>query len=130
MRAHHSLKLLSILAAVAATAAACSAPAESATAQPEAAAPAAAAPAPAAVATPEPAAPCVSINVRWDSGPLDLAYRRERENLDALHARQRASLRAGESSVELTQRQSGESRALEIRYSQGKKDHLRGMPPE
>jgi hypothetical protein len=122
MRVHRSLPFLTILAAVAA----CSSPGESASAQPDAAAPVTAAPAPVAEA---PAPPAVAINVRWDSGPLDLAYRNERRDLDAVHVRERANPRAGESSAQRTERQSKESSALEARYTQGKKDHAHGMPP-
>jgi hypothetical protein len=126
MRINRSVKFLTILA----TLGACSSPGNSAAAQPDAAPPVAVAqPAPAPVAAPE-APPAVSLNVRWDSGPLDRDYQRERSNLDAQHARERSAPRADETSSQRGVRQSRESKALEVRYTLGKKNHARGMPPQ
>jgi hypothetical protein len=126
MRIDRSLKFLTILA----TLGACSSPGDAAAAaQPAAATPVAADPAPAPVAAPE-ASPSVSLNVRWDSGPLDRDYHRELTALDAQHARERAAPRAGESSNQRGERQSQESKALEVRYTRGKTSHARGMPPQ
>ena len=122
MRVDRSVQFLTILA----TLAACSSPGASSNAQPDAAPPAAA-PVVAAPA-PEPA-PAVDINLRWDSGPLDLAYQRERKDMDARHSREVASPRSGESSNQRDQRHQTESKGLELRYTRGKTAHARTMPP-
>jgi hypothetical protein len=124
MRIDRSLKFLTIMVVVAA----CSAPADSAPAA-AAAAPVADAPAPA----PAPAAaasPTINVNLRWDSGPLDLAYRNERRDLDARHAQEIAHPPAGETIVIRDRRVASENKALEVRYEQGKKDHSRSLPPQ
>ncbi len=123
MRIDRSLKFLTIMIGVAA----CSAPADSA--PPAAAAPVADAPAP--VAAPAAAAsPTINVNLRWDSGPLDLAYRNERRDLDARHAQEIAHPPAGETIVIRDRRVASENKALEVRYERGKKDHLRSLPPQ
>ena len=133
MRIPRTMQFLTIVV----TFAACSTPADSATNQPDAAPPVAAAapvsaapvpaaPAPAPVAE---AAPVVSLNVKWDSGPLDLAYHRERVELDARHNRETASPRAGESASRRKERQASEDKALELRYTRGKDAHARTLPP-
>jgi hypothetical protein len=124
MRINRSLTFLTIVVAVAA----CSAPADTAQAAPPAAAPVADAPA----AAPAPAAesPTISVNLRWDSGPLDLAYRNERRDLDERHARETAHPAAGETIVIRDRRVASENHALEVRYERGKKDHMRSLPPQ
>ena len=123
MRAYRSLKFLTILATITA----CSAPA----ATPDAAPPAViAAPVPVAAApVPEPA-PAPVVSVRWDPRPLDVEYRRERHDMDSRFRLEIATPRVGESRRQRDRRHSDESRALELRYSHGKRDHARGMPPE
>jgi hypothetical protein len=120
MRVHRSIQILTILTTITA----CSSPGEAATAQP-AAAPAAAEPAPPAA----PAPVTVAINARWDSGPLDRAYRSERADLDARHARETARPSAGESVKLRVQRQENEKQSLELRYTRGKGAHARTLPP-
>ncbi|MFI5246880.1 MAG: hypothetical protein ACHQQR_16730, partial [Gemmatimonadales bacterium] len=122
MRLHRSMVFLTI----ATTLAACSSPGASANAQPDAAPPAAA---PVAAAPAPDPGPAVAINVRWDSGPLDLAYRRERSDMDARHVREVAAPRSGETSIQLGARHAAESKTLELRYSRGKSSHARTMPP-
>ena len=132
MRITRSIQFLAILA----TAAACSSNGDAA------AVPAAAPPPPAAEPAPAPApvvvAPApvvverpsgVSVSLRWDSGPLDRDYRRERAALDARHARE-ARERADEKADARARRQAAETRALEDRYNRGKKEHARGLPPQ
>ena len=123
MRVHGSLKFLTILA----TFTACGAPA----ATPDAAPPAAvAAPVPVAAApAPEPV-PVVEQNVRWDSRPLDIEYRRERDDMNSRFKVEIRTPRAGESSVQRDRRHEGERKSLELRYSRGKASHARGMPPQ
>ncbi len=127
MRITRSIQFLAILA----TAAACSSNGDAA-AVPAAAPPAAADPAPAPVAAAPVAAPApeVSLNVRWDSGPLDRDYARERAALDARHAAERAQARANEDAAARDRRQAAETRALQDRYDRGKKQHARGLPPQ
>jgi hypothetical protein len=121
MRVNRSMQFLTILA----TFTACGAPAADATPAAAAeAAPVAAAPVPA----PDPA-PAAGVNVRWDSGPLDIAYRRERSDMDARFKVEIATPRAGESAAQRNTRQASESRALESRYTRGKADHARSLPP-
>jgi hypothetical protein len=120
MRVDRSLKFLTILATITA----CGAPA----ATPDAAPPAAAA-APVPVAdAPAPAAAPVA-NVAWDPRPLDLDYRREHDAMNARFKVEIATPRAGETRVQLDRRHSDESKALEVRYTNGKRDHARGLPP-
>ena len=122
MRVDRSVQFLTILA----TLAACSSPGASSNAQPDAAPPAAAP----VVAAPAPdPAPVVAVSPQWDSGPLDLAYQRERKDMDARHSREVASPRSGESSNQRDQRHQTESKALELRYTRGKTAHSRTMPP-
>lgn len=127
MRVDRSLKFLTIVAAITA----CGAPA----ATPDAAPPAAAAPAPVAAApapVPEPVpepAPQGGISVRWDSRPLDIEYRRERDNLDSRFKIEISTGRPGEARAERERRQAEERRALEQRYERGKRDHMRRLPP-
>ena len=123
MRVDHSLKFLTILAAITA----CSAPA----ATPDAAPPVAvAAPAPVAAAPVAEAAPAPEVSVRWDSRPLDVDYRRQRDDMNARFRVEIGTPRAGESRGQMDRRHSEESKALELRYSNGKRDHARGMPPQ
>ena len=122
MRLHRSMVFLTIVT----TLAACSSPGASANAQPDAAPPAAA---PVAAAPAPDPAPIVDANVRWDSGPLDLAYRRERSDMDARHTREIAAPRSDETSNQRVQRHATESKTLELRYSRGKASHARTMPP-
>lgn len=125
MRIDRSVAFLTVLAAIGA----CSSPAQSPDAQPAAAPPVAVAePAPAPVVVVQPA-PVIALNVRWDSGPLDRDYHRERQDLDAQHSRERSAPRAGEDSRQRGERQSRESKALELRYTHGKASHAHGMPP-
>jgi hypothetical protein len=120
MRIDRSLKFLTIMVGVAA----CSAPADSA--PPAAvAAPVADAPAPVAAES-----PTVAVNLRWDSGPLDLAYRNERRDMDERHAREIAHPPAGETVVIRDRRVASENKALEARYEQGKRDHMKSLPPQ
>lgn len=121
MRIDRSMQFLTILA----TLTACSSPGGQSDAAP---AVAVATPAPAPAPPPDPA-PSVAVDVRWDSGPLDLAYRRERTDMDARHTREVAAPRSGESSNQRDQRHATESKALELRYSRGKASHARTMPP-
>jgi hypothetical protein len=126
MRIDRSLKFLTIMVGVAA----CSAPADSA---PPAAAPAAAAPvadAPAAAPAPAPASPTINVNLRWDSGPLDLAYQNERRAMEERHAREIAHPPAGETIVIRDRRIASENKTLEVRYERGKKEHTRSLPPQ
>jgi hypothetical protein len=120
MRIDRSLKFLTIMVGVAA----CSAPADSA---PPAAAPVADAPAPAPVVA---AAPAVAVDLRWDSAPLDRAYRNERRDMDERHARETSNPRAGETIVIRDRRVANENKALEVRYERGKKEHMRSLPPQ
>lgn len=137
MRIDRSVITMTILA----TLAACSAPAEQASVPAEAAPPVAAAPAPDPAPPPtvvesprrereRERPPVIQLNVRWDSGPLDRDYHRERSDLDARQARERSAPRADETSRERGDRQSRESKALELRYSRGRASHARGMPPQ
>jgi hypothetical protein len=106
---------------------ACSTPADSA-APPADAAPVAAAPAPA----PAPVVvqePVVSLNVKWDSRPIDLAYHREHDDLVARHTREMVTLRAGETAAGRRDRQESENKTLELRYKRGKESHARVLPP-
>ena len=121
MRIRHSIYLLTILATVAA----CSSPANQADAAP---AVAAVAPAPAAVVAADPA-PTAAISLTWDSAPLDLAYHRERNDMEARHTRELAHPRAGESATQRTRRHEAETKNLEVRYTRGKTAHARTMPP-
>jgi hypothetical protein len=122
MRIDRSVQFLTILA----TLAACSSPGASSNAQPDAAPPAAAP----VVAAPVPdPAPVVAVSPQWDSGPLDLAYQRERKTMDERHSREVASPRAGESSNQRDNRHQTETKALELRYTRGKVAHARTMPP-
>jgi hypothetical protein len=125
MRIDRPILFLTILA----VAAACSSTGDAA-AVPADATPAAvaAAPAPAPVVVEQ--VPGPTVNVRWDSAPLDRDYRLQRSNLDAQHARERAHPVAGVSVDILSRRQADESKALEVRYTRGKTDHARGMPPQ
>jgi len=126
MRVDRSVQFLTILA----TLAACSSPGASSNAQPDAAPPAAPPAAAPVVAAPAPEpAPVADINQRWDSGPLDFAYQRERKDMDARHSREVASPRSGESSNQRDQRHQTESKGLELRYTRGKTAHSRTMPP-
>ena len=123
MRIHRTIQFLTIVA----TFTACSSPANSAAAAVPDAAPAADVPAPA----PAPVAQAgVAVNLRWDSAPLDADYRRQRADLDALHVRERAAPRAGETTIQINTRQASESKALELRYTQGKTAHARTLPPD
>jgi hypothetical protein len=107
------------------TFAACSAPADSAATPPDAA-PVAAAPAPAPVVVQE---PVVTLNVKWDSRPIDLAYHREHDDLVARHTREMVTLRAGETAAGRRDRQDSENKTLELRYKRGKESHARVLPP-
>ena len=124
MRVNRTFQFLTIVV----TFAACSAPADSAATPPDAA-PVAAAPAPAAPATVVVQAPVVALTVHWDSAPLDLAYRREHEDMEARHTREIATPRAGESTARRRERQASENKTLELRYTRGKTEHLRTLPP-
>jgi Zn-finger nucleic acid-binding protein len=133
MRIERQLLTLTILAVTAA----CGSTSDAAPAPAETAAPVAAAPAPAPAPEPVVAAPVInerrpgiSLSVRWDSGPLDRDYRRERSELDALHARERAHPREDENADRRGRRQADESSRLELRYKRGKADHAHGMPPQ
>jgi hypothetical protein len=128
MRIDRTITFLTIVATITA----CSTPANSAATSTPDPAPVAAAPAPAPAPTTTVVVerqPVVSVNLRWDSGPLDSDYRRERSDLDAQQARERANLRAGETIVVVNQRQASENKALELRYSRGKASHSRTLPP-
>ena len=127
MRVVRSVQFLTLLA----TFTACSTPGAAADATPAAAADAAPAPAAAPVAAPaaDPA-PGVAVNVRWDSGPLDLAYRNEHTDLLARQKVEISHPRAGESAPQRDKRQATERSALEVRYTQGKASHARSLPPE
>ncbi len=123
------LTILAVTAACGSTGDAAAVPAASAPP------PVAAAPAPApdpVVAAPvvTERAPGVSLSVRWDSGPLDREYRQQRNDLDAVHARERSHPREGETADIRSRRQAQESQTLELRYKRGKADHARGMPPQ
>ncbi len=127
MRIDRTITFLTIVATVTA----CSTPANSAATSTPDAAPVAAAPAPAPAPTTVVVErqPVVSVNLRWDSGPLDSDYRRQRSELDAQQARERANVPHGETIVVVNQRQASESKALELRYSRGKASHSRSLPP-
>ena len=116
MRVHRSVQILTILT----TLVACSSPGGTSSGQPDSAPPAAA-------PAPEPT-PSASISVRWDSGPLDQAYRRERTDMDARHTREIATPRANESSNQRAQRQATEKQTLDHRYEKGKASHSRTLP--
>jgi hypothetical protein len=123
MRVHRSLQFLTILA----TFTACSAPA----ATPDAAPPAAvAAPMPVAAAPVAEPAPVVALDARWDPRPLDVEYRRERDNMDSRFRVEIKTPRSGESADQRDRRHEGERKSLELRYSRGKASHARGMPPQ
>jgi hypothetical protein len=125
MRIDRSLKFLTIMVGVAA----CSAPADSAP-PPAAAAPVADAPAAApAAAAPAPST-TVNVNLRWDSGPLDLAYQNERRAMEERHSREVAHPPAGETIVVRDRRIADENKTLEVRYERGKKEHMRSLPPQ
>jgi hypothetical protein len=68
------------------------------------------------------------VSVRWDSGPLDRDYRRQRADMDARHSQEVASPRYGESSDSRQTRHDAENRSLEVRYEQGKTAHAQRMP--
>jgi len=125
MRATRHLQFLTVVL----TFAACSTPADSAATTADAAPPVAAAAAPVAAPTAAPA-PVVELSVHWDSGPLDLAYHRERVDLDARHSREVATPRADESAAHRRDRQASEDKTLELRYTRGKKAHARSLPPQ
>ena|ERR1019366_7817407 len=124
MRVHRTVQILTILTALAA----CSSGSATPNGQPDAtaaAAPVAAAP----VAAPEPTpAPGLAVNVRWDSGPLDLAYRHERDDMVARHAREIGDRRSTESADLRVRRQAAEKQTLELRYTRGKAAHSRTLP--
>jgi len=69
-----------------------------------------------------------TVAVQWDSGPLDLAYKTERTNMDTRHAQETASPRADESSDQRGSRQASESKDLENRYASGKASHSQTLP--
>jgi hypothetical protein len=122
MRVNRTMQFLTIVV----TFAACSTPADSA-APPADAAPVAAAPAAAAPVVEQ--TPVVALNVRWDSGPIDLAYRREHDDMVARHSREMVTLRAGETASSRRERQASEDKTLELRYKRGKDAHARVLPP-
>ena len=74
-------------------------------------------------------APAAAVNVTWDSGPLDLAYHNERIAIDLRHNQEIAHPRADESADKRVARQAEENKDLERRYTQGKADHKRELPP-
>jgi hypothetical protein len=122
MRIQRTMQFLTIVV----TFSACNAPADSAANQPDAAPPVAAAPAPAPVVE---TTPVVALSATWDSGPLDLAYHREHDDMDARHKREVANPSAGESSARRGERQASETKTLELRYKRGKAAHARTLPP-
>jgi hypothetical protein len=122
MRVNRTMQFLTIVV----TFAACSTPADSAATPPDAA-PVAAAPVAAAPVVEQ--APVVALNVRWDSGPIDLAYRHEHDDLVARHSREMVTLRAGETAASRRDRQESENKTLELRYKRGKESHARVLPP-
>ena len=123
MRVHRSVQILTILT----TLVACSSGGGTANGQPDAAA--AAPPVAAPVAAPDPTpAPSLAVNVQWDSGPLDLAYRRERSDMDARHIKEASDRRSSESADQRGRRQATEKQALELRYTRGKASHSRTLP--
>jgi hypothetical protein len=68
------------------------------------------------------------ISVRWDSGPLDRSYRRERDDMDVRHHQEIANPREGEDSNQRSRRQSSEKKDLDDRYAKGKKAHSDRLP--
>ena len=71
----------------------------------------------------------VEVSARWDSGPLDRDYNRERADLVARHNREIASPEPGESKYDMDHRQANENYALEVRYKAGKDSHAESLPP-
>lgn len=69
-----------------------------------------------------------AVSVQWDSGPLDRAYRSEKDGMDTRHSQEASNPRAGESSDQRSQRQTTESQDLERRYASGKASHSHDLP--
>ncbi len=111
--------------AIVATLAACGSYCQSADAAPAAAAPAD--PAPAAAAPAPSSGTQVSVDLNWDSGPLDRAYRAEREAIEVRHAREISHPLPGENAAQREQRQARENQALEARYTRGKQTHAKSF---
>jgi hypothetical protein len=68
------------------------------------------------------------ISVRWDSGPLDRSYNRERDVMTVRHNQEIANPRAGEDSDQRSHRQSAERKDLDDRYAKGKAAHSDRLP--
>ena len=67
------------------------------------------------------------VNVQWDSGPLDDAYRQEKLSTDTRHNQELVNARAEEHD-QVVARQDSENQDLEKRYQQGKNSHAKAMP--
>jgi hypothetical protein len=134
MRVPRSIQVLTIFSTLT-TFAACRGSGDKASAQSDSAAaamapaPVAAAPVAAPEAAPAPAPANVNVDVRWDSGPLDLAYRNAHVALEAQHAREIAKPSPSETPTQRARRQTTENQALEARYTAGKTAHSRTLPP-
>jgi hypothetical protein len=68
------------------------------------------------------------ISVRWDSGPLDRSYSRERDVMTVRHNQEIANPRSDESSDQRSHRQSAERKDLDDRYAKGKAAHSDRLP--
>jgi hypothetical protein len=68
-------------------------------------------------------------SVTWDSGPLDRDYQVQLTDMENRHNQEAAHPREGESSDQMTQRQTAEHQDLSKRYAQGEASHAQKMPP-
>jgi hypothetical protein len=68
-------------------------------------------------------------DARWDSGPLDRDYARERTSMDNRHQQEIDTPRADESSDQRVQRHASENDDLQRRYESGKVHHTQTLPP-
>lgn len=125
MRVNRTMQFLTIVV----ISAACSKPADSSATPPDSTATTAAPAATPAAAPVVEAAPSIAMSVKWDSRPLDLAYRRAHDDMEARHKREIVSPRTDETAARRDERQASETKALELRYQRGKDAHSRTLPP-
>jgi hypothetical protein len=68
------------------------------------------------------------VSIRWDSGPLDRSYARERDIMVVRHNQEIANPRSDESSDQRTRRHTAENKDLDDRYARGKASHSDRLP--
>jgi hypothetical protein len=71
----------------------------------------------------------VYVSATWDSGPLDRDYQVQLTDMENRHNQEAAHPSQGESSDQMTQRQTAEHQDLSKRYAQGEASHAQKMPP-